>query len=79
MCSVTFRFCFFKYVLFVNKGQDLHQKGCTFVKILTLTPNQTIPGQLSVIRSHLRFLEVPISRTNLCFPGNMTVTFKTKT
>ena len=71
MCSVMFRFCSkerFKYVLFVNKGQDLHQKGHTFVKIWTLTPNQTIPGQLSVIRCHLRFLEVAISRTNLRFP-----------
>ena len=62
-----FRFCSFKCVLFVNKGQDLHQKGHTFVKIWTLTPNQTIPGQMRVIRCHLRFLEVAISRTNLGF------------
>ena len=43
--------------MFGNEGQDLHQKGCTFVKICTLTHNQTIPAQLTVIRCHLRFLE----------------------
>ena len=26
-------FLFFEYVLFVNKGQDLHLKGCISVKI----------------------------------------------
>ena len=52
------------FILLVNKGQDLHQKGCTCVKIWTLTPNKTIPGQYSVIRCHLRFLDVAISRTN---------------
>ena len=57
MCSVMFRFCFLKYVLYINKSQDLHQKRCTFVKIWTFTPNQTIPVQLIVIWYHLRFLE----------------------
>ena len=26
-----FRFCFFKYVLFVNKGQDVHLKKDAFL------------------------------------------------
>ena len=47
----------------------LFAKGCNFVIIWTLTHNQTIPGQLSVICYHLRFLELPISRTNLGSSG----------
>ena len=30
MCAVMFRFCSFKCVLFVNKGQDLHQSKQTY-------------------------------------------------
>jgi len=43
-------------------------KGTMTVKISALTPNHTIPGQLSVIWCHFRFLELPISRTNLRSP-----------
>ena len=50
LCYVPFLFLFFKYVLFVNKGRDLHLRGCISVKIWTLTHHQAIPIQRNLMQ-----------------------------
>ena len=58
------------YVLFVNKDLYLQQKGyySIYMKMCLLGRDKTIPQQFSVIRCHLWYLEIPISRTNFRFP-----------